>query len=79
MTGIGDLDPEDAYDAGDPPGTRLAVIGRIAESLQACDHDDPRRGFRIIDALRLLDNAEASPGMNLRRIRALRSQLESLL
>jgi hypothetical protein len=53
---IGDKDPEDAYDAGDPPGVRLAVLERVVADLRA--RDDGRREARRVDALRLLANLE---------------------
>lgn len=55
MNGFGDADPEDAYDARDRPADRLDVLHRIVAALEALPADDPRRTFRIGDALRLLD------------------------
>ena len=52
---IGDLDPEDAYDAGDPPDLRIAVLRRVAEDLRDNPADDGRRNFRRLDALRLVE------------------------
>jgi hypothetical protein len=52
---IGDKDPEDAYDAGDPPKVRLEVLGRVLEDLRAAEFSD-RREIRRLDALRLLRN-----------------------
>jgi hypothetical protein len=54
---FGDLDPEDAYDAGDPPEIRVAVLERIAVALRD-NPDDGRRALRRLGALRLLDNLD---------------------
>ena len=54
---IGDSDPEDAYDATDPPHIRLAVIARVFQELYGSN--DTRRQFRYLDALRLLRNTLA--------------------
>ena len=50
---IGDEDPEDAYDASDPPHIRLLVISKIVAAL-ADDSDLARRARRRADAVRLL-------------------------
>lgn len=50
---IGDVDPEDAYDAGDPHPVRLAVIARAAASIDA-DPDRDRAGRRRVELARLL-------------------------
>ena len=72
---IGDHDPEDAYDAGDPPDVRLGVIGRVVDSLRA---SSDRRDVRRFDALRLLDNLEHEPGVDLLRVHELRDDLQEL-
>jgi hypothetical protein len=41
---IGDLEPEDAYDAGDPVAVRLGVIIRILAAIP--DDPDPERAER---------------------------------
>ena len=33
MSGFGDADPEDAYDEGDPPEAKLAVLARMLLSV----------------------------------------------
>ena len=33
MTGFGDADPDDAYDAGDPPADQLSVLALIADDV----------------------------------------------
>jgi hypothetical protein len=58
VTDFGDFDPEDAYDAGDPPAMRVAVLRRIANNLRA-GPDDGRRDSRVLDALRILDILDA--------------------
>lgn len=50
---IGDADPEDAYDAGDPIPTRLALLARIVLVLEQ-DPVADRRVRRRRDAVRLL-------------------------
>lgn len=52
---FGDADPEDAYDASDRTADRLDVLHRIVSALEAAPATDPRRVFRIGDALRLLE------------------------
>ena len=52
---FGDTDPEDAYDAQDRTADRLDVLHRIVAALEALPATDPRRVWRIGDALRLLD------------------------
>ena len=49
---IGDKDPEDAYDAGDPIATRLDVLTRAVTALRAAD--DSRRRARADDLLRVI-------------------------
>ena len=74
VSGFGDLDPEDAYDVGDRPGDRLDVLHKVVAALEALPVDDVRRGFRISDALRLIDNI---PHHRQERA-ALRARLEAL-
>lgn len=74
---IGDNDPEDAYDAEDPPHLRLGVISRVVEDLRATEFSD-RRELRRLDALRLLRNLEAVLGVDLLRAQELRDELETL-
>lgn len=74
MTDFADYDPEDAYDAGDPPELRLAVLRRVVAALRQRDahHRDGRRG----DALRLLANLERDePGLDRLELESLRSEL----
>jgi hypothetical protein len=52
---FGDADPEDAYDAQDRTADRLDVLHRIVGALEELPATDPRRVFRIGEALRLLD------------------------
>jgi hypothetical protein len=70
-----DFDPEDAYDATDPPGVRLDVLERIADALE---DDDDRREPRRLDALRLVANLDGVAGVNRRRLRRIRRRLEDL-
>jgi hypothetical protein len=53
MTVFGDKDPEDAWDDGDPPDTKLAILERIVADLRA-RRDDARHDARRDDALRLV-------------------------
>lgn len=73
---IGDHDPEDAYDAGDPLGERLRVIGRIVDDLR--HSTDQRRELRRADALRLLDNIELQPGVDRLQVADLRRALKAI-
>ena len=50
---IGDVDPEDAYDASDPVHVRIAVLARIVEALEG-EPDPARRARRRANAVRLL-------------------------
>jgi hypothetical protein len=52
VTTFGDSDPEDAYDAGDPPEVRLLVLSRVFAYLRA--HPFPGSEFRHRAALVLL-------------------------
>ena len=51
MSGYGDDDPEDAYDAGDPVEERLRIIALIIIAARA---DPDRRTLRLSGARRLL-------------------------
>lgn len=52
---IGDVDPEDAYDASDPIPVRLAVLGRVVAAILAERGTHPARADRRrVDALRVL-------------------------
>lgn len=72
---IGDADPEDAYDAGDPPHVRLAVLRRVVAELR--HRDDGRRDLRRTDALRLVANLERD-GFGGPDLAAIRADLEAL-
>jgi hypothetical protein len=50
---IGDKDPEDAWDDGDPVHVRLALLVRIVAGI-AADGDVSRAERRRLDALRLI-------------------------
>lgn len=57
---IGDVEPDDVYDATDPLPVRLAVIGRIVASLVTEYGTAPARADRRRrDVLRLLDGVVA--------------------
>jgi hypothetical protein len=73
VSDFGDVDPEDAYDVNDRTADRLDVLQRVVAALEALP-EDPRRRFRIVDALRLLD------GIHRHRQEAghLRARLEAL-
>lgn len=50
---IGDKDPEDAYDAGDPIAVRLDVLTRAVTQLRASP-GDARRRVRRDDLIRVI-------------------------
>jgi len=72
---IGDKDPEDAYSADDPPGSRLRVLERVVDDLRAAPHP-----YRRDDALRLVVNMEPDRLTRTERARlhAIRDALEAL-
>lgn len=47
--------PEDGFDGQDRTADRLDVLHRIVNTLEKVPVDDPRRVWRIGDALRLCD------------------------
>jgi Fe-S-cluster formation regulator IscX/YfhJ len=53
---FGDLDPEDAYDAGDPSDLRIAVIRNVIVDLRARKDDDARFENRRHDMRRVIYN-----------------------
>lgn len=55
---IGDKDPEDAYDAGDPVPVQVDVLIRVVDHLQDVETDGARLELRRVDALRLVANLE---------------------
>ena len=64
MTGFGDVDPEDAYDASDPYPTRLFVIGQVIDALDR-EPDPGRRQRRrdgVVRLLRVLADEVATGG-----------------
>ena len=58
VNGFGDHDPEDEYDASDPPHIRLAVIVKIVQALDF-ERDLSRRARRRATVVRLLRNLAA--------------------
>jgi hypothetical protein len=67
---IGDHDPEDSWDDGDPVEDRLAILERVAAA-------EPRQARRV-DALRLvakLERVALTRGQSL-RVAAVRAALE---
>ena len=73
-----DFDPEDAYDVADPPVRRLEVIARVVDDLTVRGDADGRLDVRRRNALRLLDNIEAEPGVDLLRVAELLAELAAL-
>lgn len=73
---IGDKDPEDAYDVVDPPNVRLEILERVVADLRA--RDDGRNAFRRTDALRLVDRLRDERGVDQRRLRQVRRDLQAL-
>jgi hypothetical protein len=51
---FGDDDPEDAYDAGDPPEIRLLVLSRVFAHVRDHEPDLERAARRHLAALVLL-------------------------
>jgi hypothetical protein len=76
MTDFGDKQPEDAYDATDPPDVRLEVLERVVDSLEELDVG-PARLVRRDDALRLVANLAALVGHTGRVVR-LHDRLQAL-
>jgi hypothetical protein len=72
---IGDIDPEDAYDADDPPEVRLAVLERVLLDLR---RRSDRRAARRVDALRVARNLEREPGVDRLALADLIDGLEAL-
>ena len=72
---IGDIDPEDAYDADDPPHVRLKVLEEVVASLV---DDDVRRETRRVDALRVVVNLAVTLHSLQDRLDAIRQALEEL-
>lgn len=57
MTAFGDVDPEDAWDAGDAQAVKLALLARIVASILdelAARGDTPRHRARLSDLERLI-------------------------
>jgi hypothetical protein len=54
---IGDKDPEDVWDDGDPAAERLRVLGTIVDALE--DNRDERFDGRRLNALRLMGKLDA--------------------
>lgn len=75
---IGDVDPEDAYDADDRPRDRLKVLEAIVAELYASDPSDPRRETRRVDALRVVTAFEDDLAQWRSRLEAVRTALEDL-
>lgn len=72
---IGDKDPEDAWDDGDPDGVLVRLMERIVDSVEY--DPDERRAGRARDARRLIakliDRVGDTP-----RLRALAQRLEAI-
>jgi hypothetical protein len=74
----GDKDPEDAWDDGDPPAVKLAILERVVASVRSeLAHTPHRAEARRIDALRLVTKLEQA-GHGTPRLTALRNVLEGL-
>ena len=79
MSGFGDFDPEDAYDAGDDPDDRLNVIARTIVDLRA-RRLEPRFDGRRADLRRVveaLEHAELDDDQAAELVE-LRAELEAL-
>ena len=74
---IGDFDPEDGYDAGDPIGERIATLIEIIEAIRD-DPDDTRREARRLDALRVIDAFRDEIFVTGQHLRQLQDQLEEI-
>lgn len=75
---IGDKDPEDAYDRGDPPTVRVAVLERVVADLRARRDADTRHDARRLDALRVVAVLALARGVDRARVAAIRRALEEL-
>ena len=74
---IGDYDPEDGYDAGDPIRERIATLIEIVEAIRD-DPDDVRRARRRDDALRVVDAFRDELTVTGTHLRQLRDELEAI-
>ena len=74
---IGDHDPEDAYDAGDPGPVLLDVLDRVVDVLTV-EPDDGRHRHRRVDALRLVANLDRRRDVDPDRLAGIRAALEAL-
>jgi len=74
---IGDADPEDAYDAGDPISERLAVLVAVVEGIRE-ETDDARRARRRLDAIRVVDAFRDELTVTGTHLRQLRDELEAI-
>ena len=77
MIDFRDFDPEDAYDIGDDPDTKVVVLERVVADLRARRLED-RFEARRTDALRVLFNATRQRDADIGRLVTLRAELEAL-
>ena len=74
---IGDLDPEDGYDAGDPIRERIATLIEIVEGIRE-ELDSARRARRRLDAIRVVDAFADELTVTGAHLRQLRDELEAI-
>jgi hypothetical protein len=74
---FGDLDPEDAYDSGDDPEMRLAVIERVVADLRV-RREEPRFDGRRLDFLRVVEKFISEGPPQVRRLEELHADLEAM-
>ena len=74
---IGDFDPEDGYDAGDPIRERIATLIEIVEGIRE-ELDSARRARRRLDALRVVDVFADELTVTGAHLRQLRDELEAI-
>jgi hypothetical protein len=74
---IGDHDPEDTYDAGDPIAVRLDVLTRAVTALRAAPNDNRRDGRRD-DLLRVIARFRSELGDGQVWLDELRERLREL-
>jgi len=74
---IGDADPEDAYDTGDPLADRLTLLVAIVREIRH-ELDTDRQARRRDDLLRVIDNLFVELAGARQQLEALRAELKAI-
>jgi len=74
---IGDVDPEDGYDAGDPLADRLTLLVTIVRAIRD-ELDADRQHRRRDDLLRVIDNLFVELAGARQQLEALRAELKAI-